>query len=263
MSLKRILLFPLIILISCSSLENTKKKKLKVEEITRLNNDVFFEYDCFQKNSPVYPFETEKSLFSKITKEFFRCKGNHLNPERIDVSDKTKLYTDCDGISKHSLPLVHGKEGVYTVLIDVLNYIQQKVNKKVVITCGSRCPKHNTYADISGDSKNSKHMIGAEVDFYVLGYEQKPEKIIDIILEFYGKSSKYKSSETSYIFKKNEDGSSWKNKEISISLCKHNQKRDFDNRHPYPYISIEVLWDRITGERVVCNLEKANKSYLQ
>ncbi len=113
----------------------------------------------------LYPFDDRLTYFN-ITKDFFRCKGNPLNPQRIENKDlNTKVYLDCEGSAKHGLSLINSKEGVYPILIDLLNYIQRKTNKKVVITCGFRCPKHNEYADILNNAKSSKHMIGAEVDF--------------------------------------------------------------------------------------------------
>ena len=44
-----------------------------------------------------------------------------MNPERIDENDSMniKVYLDCEGSSKHSLPLIDGKEGVYPVLLDI------------------------------------------------------------------------------------------------------------------------------------------------
>jgi hypothetical protein len=271
MKCKRIFIFFLLILCSCNINEhkNLKKKNIRVDEIKRRKENVYFSFEFPKKNQGmIYPFDEDNCKFFKITKEFFRCKGNPLNPERIDESNKDdiKVYLDCVGSSKHGLPLIHSKEGVYPVLIDILNYIQRKMNKKVVITCGHRCPKHNAYADIYNTSKTSKHMIGAQVDFYVQGLEQNPERVVDVIFDFYKKNAKYKGNEEFEKFKRYENfdisTSPWFNKEIFIKLYQFNEGRDFDNRHPYPYISIQVLWDRTTNEKVNYTWEKAHKGYL-
>ncbi|MBN2479858.1 MAG: DUF882 domain-containing protein, partial [Parachlamydiales bacterium] len=183
---KSIFILLLLFLSSCNfnDLKDLKKKKIKVDKITRLEKDHFFDFnEPKQKKLEAYPFEENLENISKITKEYFRCKGNPLNPERIDESDpdNIKVYLDCEGSSKHSLPLMHNnKEGVYPILIDILNYIQKKTKKKVIITCGHRCPKHNQYSDFDSSAKLSKHLIGAEVDFYVEGYEQKYLEILNL-----------------------------------------------------------------------------------
>ena len=43
----------------------------------------------------------------------------------------------------------------------------------------------------------------------------------------------------------------WQNKEILIKLYQKDEGRDLDNRHPHPYISIQVRYDRDRGEPVV------------
>jgi len=272
MNSKRFFIFFIFILLSCSSNEhlNLKRKDFKIEKVQRADNDVYYSFEKPKKKQILlYPFEEDNLKFFKITKEFFRCKGNTLNPERIDETNinDIKMFLDCEGSSKHGLPLIHSKEGVYPILIDILNYIQKKTNKKVVITCGHCCPKHNTYADISNKAKTSKHMIGAEVDFYVQGLEENPQKVIDIIFGFYTDNAKYNKKEEFEKFLRYEKATDvfilpWYNKEIFIKLYQSNEGRDFDNRHPYPYISIQVLWDRNTKEKVNYTWDKAYKGYL-
>nr|NGX30439.1 hypothetical protein [Candidatus Anoxychlamydiales bacterium] len=160
------------------------------------------------------------------------------------------------------------KEGIYPVLLDILNYIQRKTKKRVVITCGHRCPKHNSYADTSNVAKTSKHMIGAEVDFYVQGLENSPLKIMDLIFDFYKEDSRYRGVEEYERFQqyqKDTDVSTppWHNKEIFVKLNQYNEGRDFNNRHPYPYICIQVLYDRSTKQKVNYTWEKAHRGYLQ
>ncbi len=273
MNSKRIIILFFFILLSCTSkdYQNFKRKNLKVEMIERSKDDVYYSVNEPKQNKTVlYPFEEDNLGFFKITKDFFRCKGNPLNPERIDernIND-VKVFLDCEGPSKHGLALINSKEGVYPILIDILNYIQNKANKKIVITCGHRCPIHNAYADILNDAKSSKHMIGAEVDFYVQGLEQNPNKVVDMIIEFYNENTKYKGKEEFGKFVRYQEATNvstqpWYNKEIFITLYQYNEGRDFDNRHPYPYISIQVLWDRNTKATVNYTWDKANKGYLR
>jgi len=267
MNYKNLYIIIFLVFFSCSN-DNYKKlkgKKIKVDIISRKKNDTFYQFQTPKQNKPPkYSFEEDAISIIRITKEFFRCKGNSLNPERIDESDKNniKVYLDCEGSLKHTLPLINGKEGVYSILIDILNYIQKRVKKKVIITCAHRCPKHNAYADILNNAKTSKHMIGAEVDFYVQGYEHNPKSIIDIIFDFYKESSKHKTNNEFELFEKSDTQNAWYNKEILIKLYQYNEGRDFDNRHSYPYISIQVLFDRITKEKVSYNWEKAHNIYL-
>lgn len=272
MNCKSIFILFLLIFISCSSREylKFKPKNLKVERIERAKGEIFYPYNAPKKNESINtPFEEENVSFLKITKDFFRCKGNPLNPERKDLTnqDSDKIFADCEGPSRHGLPIINSKENVYPILIDLLNYIQKKVNKKVVITCGHRCPKHNSYADLSNSSKSSKHMIGAEVDFYVQGYEKNPEKIVDLIVTYYNENPKFKGKkdfQQFIIYTKPMDVSTKPcyNKEVFVKTYKSNEGRDYDNRHPYPYISIQVLWDRSTKQIVSFDLDKANKGYL-
>lgn len=146
-------------------------------------------------------------------------------------------YYDCGGNERHSLPLKDGKEHIYPVLVNLLNQIQEKTGKRVVITCGHRCPQHNTYSDPSPFNRNSKHMIGAEVDFYVEGMEDEPMTIIALIQEIHNEEfQRYKGNSNVSI-------PPWFNKEIFIKLYQRNEGRDFDNRHPYPYIGVQVRHD--------------------
>ena len=118
-------------------------------------------------------------------------------------------------------------------------------NKKVVITSGHRCLKHNKY--ING-KKNSKHLIGASVDFYIKNVETKD--ILNLIFDFYkNKDDEYKT------FLKNENGF-WQNKEILIKEHLKNEKRNLDNNHNYSYVSINVLFDKKNNEKVVFSLDK-------
>lgn len=206
----------------------------------------------------------------KITKEFFCCKGSNLNPVRVVQKEgETIRFCDCGGSSKHSLPLRNGKEFIYPILIDLLNYIQEKTSKRVVITSGHRCPDHNAYVDSSKANSSSKHMVGAEVSFYVQNMENNPDKVIQIIQNYFKDRSKYKDKNEFLEFKRYEKNDvnvstqPWLNKEIFIKLFKSKEGRNFDNRHPYPYISIQVRFDFDTQEKIIYTWDKAFHNYLR
>lgn len=204
----------------------------------------------------------------KITKEYFRCKGSALNPCHVlQEGRETKHIYDCGGPENHSLPLRDGKEFVYPILLELVNYIQNKTGKHVVITCGHRCPEHNTYADPSPESLYSKHMIGAEVSFYVKGMEDQPEAIVKILQNFYKENARYRRQKDYEDFKRyekedtNVSNQPWFNKEIFIKLFNKNEGRNLDNRHPFPYLSIQVRYDRDINEKVIYTWTKANRNY--
>ena len=215
-----------------------------------------------------YPWEeSRQSNYPKITKEFFRCHGSHLNPVHLVQKEKEILrFYDCGGTQKHSLPLRNQKEFIYPILIDLLNYIQAKTEKRVVVTCGHCCPEHSVYLDPSISNQASKHMLGAEVDFYVQGMEEQPEGVIDLILAYYREEPKYQGKKEFALFKRNEKEDKlkippWFNKEIYIKLYEKNEGRDFDNRHPYPYISIQVRYDCDLNEPVTYSWDKAFRNF--
>jgi hypothetical protein len=220
------------------------------------------------KRAP-YPWEEDRHCsYPKITKDFFRCKGSSLNPVHlIPLQKEIVRYYDCGGPQKHSLPLRDQKEFIYPILIDLLNYIQIQTGKRVVITCGHCCPDHNLYVDPAKTNQSSKHMLGAEVDLYVQGMEHQPEKVIDLILAFYKEQPKYKGLKEYEEFKRYEKEEKtisqlpWYNKEIYIKLLKKHEGRDFDNRHPYPYVCIQVRHDWDLDEKVTYSWNKAFRNF--
>lgn len=126
---------------------------------------------------------------------------------------------------------------------------------------------HNSYSDLSKEGRTSKHQIGAEVDFYVQGMEERPLEIIGLLMQYFQENPLY-ASKKEYLdfqrYEKGDTGSSiqpWMNKEVYIKLFQKNEGRDEDNRHPYPYISIQVRYDKENQERVLYNWEKAYKGY--
>lgn len=231
--------------------------------IARKHNQTVFTLDSPKPQPlPTYPWNQNLvGNLPKITKEHFRCKGSSLNPVHT-FSQKGQMtpYYDCGGSSKHSLPLREGKEYIYPVLIELTNYIQNKTGKRLVITSGHRCPEHNAYVDPAIGNQYSKHMIGAEVSFYVQGLEEKPEMIVPIIQEYY-------KQQPGFVFQRYEKDDTnvstppWFNKEIFVKVFKKTEGRNFDNRHPYPYISIQVRWDRDTNEKVTYSWDKAFRNF--
>lgn len=220
-------------------------------------------------SAPVYPWTSSQySQLPKVTKEHFRCKGSNVNPvHTAEQNGELVRFYDCGGVQKHSLPLRDGKEFIYPVLIELLNDIQMKTGKRVVITSGYRCPEHNAYVDSSKDNQVSKHQIGAEVSFYVQGLENQPDKIVKLIQDYY--KDKYGDKKEFVEFKRYEKENTnvstqpWYNKEVFIKLFKKQEGRDFDNRHPYPYISIQVRYDLEKEQRVNYDWNTAFRNYLR
>lgn len=228
---------------------------------------------------PVLPVKKDRLSFAwegryqggrgHITKEFFRCKGNLYNPPQlIKKGDQEILYRDCRGGERHSLPLRDGKEFVYPCLIDLLNYVQEKMNSRIIVTTGHRCPEHNSYADSSNKNLNSKHMIAGEVDFYVEGKESRYEEVIALIQAYYKEKAPFKGNADFENFKRLDKEkislttAAWYNKEILIKLYLPSEGRDLDNSHSYPYLGIQVLFDREKEEKVLYN-EKIAKNLLR
>lgn len=214
-----------------------------------------------------YPWRNDSSSQIKIiTKEYFRCKGSSLHAPRIILQDgkETGRFYDCGGAERHSLPVMEGKECIYPILLELLNEIQKQTGLPVIITSGHRCPAHNAYLDPRPKAQGSKHMIGAEVDFYVQDMQENPDKILEIIFDFYKTKDRFQDKKEYQVFNrfdKETDVSTapWYNKEIFIKLYAKTEGRNFDNRHPYPYLSIQVRFDTEKNERVAFTPEKAQQ----
>ncbi len=217
-------------LVNCSSNSGSSAVSVpKGEYLYRHHNEELFTIDpMLAVEREDYPWEEDRgSVHPKITKEFFRCKGSGLNPLRIVQRGAESVnYYDCGGAQRHSLPLSNGKEFIYPILIDLLNYVQMKTGKRVVITCGHCCPDHNMYLDPSPGNQATKHLIGAEVDFYVQEMEMDPEAIVDLLQQYYQEQPKYKGLGEYTAFKRYEGEIRnvsivpWYNKEIFIKLVK-------------------------------------------
>ncbi len=253
------------LLFSCSkeqqSVRRLKDDNLLVENILRKESSKRYSLPIFEEqDAPKFPWERGAAdHLPLITKEFFRCRGSDMNPKRMGLSDlgDTEELCDCGGFLEHGLPLHEGKEWVPPILIELLNDLQESLKVRVVITSGHRCPKHNSYVDPSKANQTSKHLLAAEVSFYVEGYEWKPQEVVNVLLNSQeGPFSRWER-ETNVSTKP------WYNEEIFIKLFRADEGRNFDNRHPYPYISIQVRFDKERGERVTYSWEKANRHYLR
>lgn len=249
-------LFLCILLASCQDSEKKlRKENIQGEYIYRRSNEIFFTPPSPNTTPPPKYFWDEKPL----TKDFFRCKGSDRNPVIVTKKEgrETTYLRDCQGSQRHGLPMRDGREFVYPCLIDLLNYVQQTTGHKVCITTGHRCPAHNAYCDPSPSNWGSKHMIGAEVDFYVEGMEDQPEKIISLLQAYYAKTPPFKGDKAYKEFlrfhrdKVNVSTPPWFNKEIFIKLYLKDEGRDFDNQHPYPYIGVQVRYDRELQKPVI------------
>lgn len=271
---REIFFFSMIVLFlgGCSNSSPPSSSVPRGEYIFRHHDESFVQIEPMTplKRSN-YPWEDNgQSQFPKITKDFFRCRGSSLNQVNLVKGEKEILrFYDCGGTQKHSLPLRDQKEFIYSILIELLNYLQTRTGKRVVVTCGHCCPEHNTYLNPSPANQASKHMLGAEVDFYVQGMEEEPERIIDYILAYYRENPKYQGKKEYEEFKRYEKEDRqivtppWFNKEIYVKLYRKTEGRDFDNRHPYPYISIQVRYDWDRNEQVTYSWDKAFRNFLR
>lgn len=263
-----------ILLSACESAgegqEYSQSSNSKGEYIYRMHDEFLFNPPVPEpKPLPIYPWKDRTAgEFPLITKYHFRCKGSSKNPpKKIDQNSEVRHIIDCNGSSGHSLTLKDGKEYIYPILIDLLNYVQNKTGKRVIITSGHRCPDHHLYVDHSKEQMYSKHMVGAEVDFYLEGMEDQPQIAISLIQEYFQIQPSYNGQKEYQQFerwdKPNNDVSTqpWYNKEVFIKLYKKNEGRNMDNSHPYPYISVQVRYDRDTNERVVYSWDKAFRNF--
>ncbi len=254
-----------------STSDSKRPQKAAVGEyIYRLHHEKLFTPPLPEMNQrETYPWEKQSiGHLPKITKEYFRCKGSALNPIRTVVKKGEAVhYNDCGGCEKHSLPLRDNKEFIYPILVDLLNYVQKKTGRRVVITSGHRCPDHNAYINPEHIQVSSKHLMGAEVAFYVQGMEEQPEKIVKVLQQYYQETPKYHKENEYVEFKRYEKEDTdvftkpWFNKEIFIKLYARKEGRNFDNRHPYPYLSLQVRYDWDLKEKVVFTWPKGYNNF--
>lgn len=240
----------------------------KGEYIFRVKGETFFSLKAPQKSAvELYPWEVKaQALVPTLTKEYFRCKGNGVNPLKIvHKADAEVPLSDCSGIEEHSLPIREGKEFIYPILIQLLNAIQAQTGRKVVITTGHRCLTHHQYVTAGRGAATSKHLLGAEVAFYVEGFEDRPEEIIAKVQDYFREEASYAGAREYVEFERWDLEKTdvlvapWYNKEIFIKLYGKDEGRDGDNTHPFPYIGIQVRYDRMKNEKVIYSDEKGVK----
>jgi len=262
----------LLIFCGCSGFEkseqaNIRRANAKAEKILRYHDEHLCKIEPPKHRiRESYSFETYLGSHPKITKEYFRCRGSTKNPPRFLHEGVLNLCRyDCGGYDKHSLPIKEDKEFIYPILIDLLNEVQKITTKKVKITCGHRCPAHHFYAASNKENNNSKHLIGAEVDFYVEGMQEIPQQVVDIIISYYQKKYEGQPNYSSFTRVPSEDTrcKGWCNQEILIKVYQKDEGRDFDNQHAYPYVMIQVRQDRDTNQKIMCNLDQATKCFLR
>lgn len=246
-------LFYLLLLFGCTAKEPDLPHAGEVEVRPGKRYDL-----AMPKTAPLPAYPWSHTSPPPITKHYFRCQGCSKNPPYAYEDQNLK---DCGGWHKHSLPTRDGKEFIYPILIRLLNHIQQKTGHKVILTSGHRCPAHNTYVDPSLANQCSKHLIGAEVSFYVEGMENEPEAIVPILQDYY-KGTEYAAFKR-FEGKTNVSTPPWSNKEIFIKLFKSDEGRNGDNQHPYPYLSIQVRYDQEKNETVTYTWAKANRGFYQ
>ena len=249
------------LLSSCSSDEKkgtTQDKGLVVEYIFRQGSSEMSLAPPRPAPPLSYPWSPQEGVtLPPISKEYFRCKGNSGNPPRIlknGAKECERIY-DCGGVEKHSLPVRNNNEFVYPILVELLNWIQAKTQKQVIITSAHRCPSHHAWVDPSQRDSPSKHLIGAEVDFYVQGMESQPDAVIAAILDFYTSHPRYAEKKEYSNFKRSDKPTNtstkpFYNKEIFIKKFLVTEGRNGDSSHRYPYLSIQVRYDRDNNQPV-------------
>lgn len=270
----RTLFLAIFLILGCTGCSNNASQEnkqrlgnLKGEFIFRRDNETLFATPPSRKiTKEPYPWEEKYAgNFPRITKEFFRCKGDSSHPIKVMQREGKEpiRYFDCVGSQGHSLPLENGKELIYPCLLELLNYLQEKTDKAVIITSGHRCPQHNLYCDASKANWASKHMIGAEVDFYIAGMEESPQQIVALIIDFYKQHPLYKGKAQYEQFARYDKELTtlstppWFNKEIFLKLYKKTEGRNSDNSHPFAYLSMQVRYDRDLNIPVVYDAKKA------
>lgn len=243
--MKRFLLLPFLFF-ACSGLEQSQRDRLMEanatrEPIYRNEEERVLVVAPEPQRRERYPWEERRgTLFPRITKEYFRCRGVTTHPP-IQANNKG-YYLDCGGYASHSLPTRDGEEFIYPRLIELLNFVQEEAKQRVRITCGHRCPDHNRYAEPQKSS--SYHMIGAEVDFYVENFSA--EKVVGLLQKALDAPLK-------------RTGNVWKNDEVTIRLYPPGEGRDIDNQHDLPYLALQLR--KSEGKTISYTWHQANKGF--
>lgn len=260
----------LLFLCSCSGFEESQSREIrraneKAEHIYRRHDERHYALPQVARRQRCdVPWRAGDQPHARITKEFFRCHGSSTHPIRSwkEPNGDTVQLLDCSGAAGHGLPLREGREFIYPVLIDLLNYLQDTTGKRVVITSGHRCPTHNRYLDPRAQAQTTRHLIGAAVDFYVEGVE--PAKVVQLLQAYYQKPE-FEKADREFTRSTKPDAEvstpAWYNREIYIKVLNPSEGRSLDNNHTHPYINLQVRWDRSTKQRVVTTWQEAFYNY--
>lgn len=246
---------------SCSGLEQSEQEKIKklhahAEPILRYAHETFHAISFPEKKERErYSWENTKAhQFAKITKEALRCKGSAKAQPKI--LKENSVLIDCQGPDKHSLPLFDDKEGVYPALLEMLNFLQDHLQKKVVVTAGHRCYAHQAYVLGTTSGAVTKYLIGAQVDFLVEGmssWSKVVECLTKYFLQTYGESQEYHLEKAA--------GNLWQNKEIALKYFTKYEGRNEDNCHDLPYFSLELRHDRSEDKKITVHYQQAIQGY--
>lgn len=247
---------------SCSGLEQSEQDKIKKMQA---QSELILRFEKETPHQIIFPqrrirerYSWEANLahgFTRITKEAFRCKGR--GSPKPKISKESAALFDCQGADKHSLPLAEEKETIYPALLEILNYLQDNLSKKVVVTSGHRCYAHQVYLLGTTSGAVTKYLIGAQVDFIVEGVAAFDPKILEALKSYYDTTF---SGDKEYTLEKSVMGV-WQNKEILVKIFSKYEGRNEDNHHELPYISIELKHDRDSDTKIQVSYQKALTSY--
>ena len=218
-------------LTGCSGLEQSEQEKIRAQNakgefVFRHANERQFAYAPPQiRERQKYPWEGSYSgQLPKISTRILPLQGKQLQPASFSRGGQKGEYDyDCGGGGKQPSSL-QDKEFIYPILIETQLRADKRQTKKVVITCGHRCPVHNKYADPMPAGQTSKHMIGAEVDFYVQGMEERPEEVVALVQNYYKETALYRGKQEYQQFERYDKSDAktastpWYNKEVTIQL---------------------------------------------
>lgn len=251
-------------LCGCSGLEQSEQEKIKKmhalsEPILRYAEEQSHAI-CFPEKKVRERYSWENTLaheYPKITKEAFRCKGSG-NP-KPKISRENVAIFDCQGADKHSLPICEDRESIYPALLEILNFLQDQLKKKVVVTAGHRCYLHQTYLLGTTSGAITKYLVGAQVDFLIDGLQASSQQIIDCLQKYY---QEIFPNEKDYHLEKTVTGV-WQNKEIFVRFFAKHEGRNEDNSHDYPYLSIELKHDRVLNKKIHVKYQQAINGYFR
>ncbi|MCZ6645829.1 MAG: D-Ala-D-Ala carboxypeptidase family metallohydrolase [SAR324 cluster bacterium] len=154
-----------------------------------------------------------------------RCTGLAVT---LAHQDGRKIYRDCPRGARPTHPLA-------PKLKALVEKLRCALGDRVVITSGFRSRRHNLYSwayvqartpRANPVSRNSRHMVGKAVDFFVRGYAYGDLKRLETKLQQWAGRLPAPLR-----------GSS---KAIWTHVYRKGEGRDPDNLHPYPYLHLQL-----------------------